>query len=469
MIKNDNISENQTFILNKDNSFVKYIKRNFLIPLTIKDVNDSTIVSPNNCIGIIKKDKQEYRFYSKVSDVLEVFRMMEKITYSKYKFKVNKSFIYFDPREKIEIENGKYILNQLIDIFIIEINKIKNIGLSKKYTSNNENLYYLKGRLDFNKHISKNIVPIKFYCKYNEMTYLTDENILLYIALEKISNSTHITNIQRSKIITLKNEFSSILNNINYNGIKNKIKYNKTKINSHYDVAIAIAEMIIKGSLYSSLKEGDNVFCNFIVSTDILFERYIFLLLNEIILEQFKELTIKEQVDLNRIEKISKENESTGYLIMIPDIVIYKNEVPVLIIDTKYINLYGKTKLTNSVYYQMLSYLICMNNVNSKITPKGILLAFGKNEANSYKLKYDENSTFDIFTKGIDILADEKTVKNQLKFIIEECINNRLEDKPESKESKESKDIVKVDYSNKEYVEVAAETKGEYQISNIYR
>lgn len=459
MMIDNKISENKPFILSKDNFFVKYIKRNFNTALTLKNVDSYTIVTPNNCIGIIKKDKQEYRFYSKVGDVLEVFRMMEKITFSKYKFKVNKTFIYFDPREKVKIENGGFILNQLIDIFVIEINKIKNIGLSKKYTINNKNLYYLKGRLDLSKHISKNIVPIKFYCKYNEMTYLTDENIILYMALQKISKSTHTTSIQKSRIITLKNEFPCILNNINYSVLKDKVKYNKTKINSHYDVAIAIAEMIIKGSLYSSLREGDNIFCNFIVSTDILFERYIFLLLNEIISEQYKEFTIKEQVDLNRIEKISKDNKSTGYLIMIPDIVIYKNEVPVLIIDTKYINLYGKTKLTNSVYYQMLSYLICMNNVNSEITPKGILLAFGKEEANSYKLKYDENSTFDIFTRGIDILADEKVVKNQLKLIIEECVNSKFEDKQDSKA------IVKEEFDNyEEVVVVAAETKGDYQI-----
>lgn len=463
MIKNEKILENEMVILDKNSSFIKYVKRNFLTAISIKDINNNTIITPNNCIGIIKKDNQEYRFYSKVSDVLEVFRMMEKITFSKYKFKVNKTFIYFDPKEKIRVENGRYILNQLIDIFITEINKIKNIGLSKKYTSNNENLKYLKGRLDFNKHISKNIVQIKFYCKYNEMTYLTDENILLSIALNKIINSTYITNIQKSKIITLKNQFSTLLNNINYNGIINKFKYNKNKLNSHYDVAIAIAEMFMKGSLYSSLKDGDNIFCNFIVSTDILFERYIFLLIKEIIEGQFNELTIKEQVDINRIEKISKENKNAGYLLMNPDIVIYKKEVPVLIIDTKYINLYGKTKLTNSVYYQMLSYLICMNNVNNDLTPKGILLAFGKQEANSYKLKYDEKSTYEIYTRGIDILADEQIVKNQLKLIIEECSDITLEDRQENEA------IVKVDYVNKEKecVEVAAETKGKYQISNL--
>lgn len=461
MVKSIKISENQSIILNKENIFVKYIKRNFPTALNVKDINNNTIITSNNCIGIIKKDNTEYRFYSKASDFLEVFRLLEKITFSDYKFKVDKTFMYFDPKEKIKVDNGRYILNLLIDIFIREVNKIKNIGLSKNYTKTNENLNYLKGRLDFTNHITKNIVPVKFYCTYNQMTYLTDENIILYVALEKISNSKYVTSIQKSKIITLKNEFSNILDNIDYRSITNKLKYKKTKLNSYYEIAISIAEMIMKGSLYSSLKEGDNIFCNFIVSTDTLFERYIFLLLNEIIQESYPQLSIKEQVDLNKMEKISKENKNIGYLAMNPDIVVYKNSIPILIIDTKYINLYGKTKLTNSVYYQMLSYLICMNDANSNVTPKGVLLAFGKEEANRYRLKYDMKSSFEILTKGIDILADEEVVKNQLNCIIKECIdlNIKLSDNDEFIEELQTNNI---EY-RKNYIGIVAEEEGKYE------
>lgn len=461
IIKSTRVLENQSIILNNGNSFVKYIKRNFPTALNIKDINNNTIITCNNCMGIIKKDNNEYRFYSKASDFLEVFRMLEKITFSNYKFKVDKTFLYFDPKEKIKVENGRYILNLLIDIFIREVNKIKNIGLSKNYTKTNANLNYLKGRLDFTKHITKNIVPVKFYCTYNQMTYLTDENIILYVALEKISNSKYVTSIQKSKIITLKNEFLNSLNNIDYRLINNKLKYKKTKLNSYYEIAISIAEMIMKGSLYSSLKEGDNIFCNFIVSTDTLFERYIYLLLNEIIQESYPQLSIKEQVDLNKIEKISKENKNIGYLAMNPDIVIYKNNIPILIVDTKYINLHGKTKLTNSVYYQMLSYLICMNDVNRSITPKGVLLAFGKEEANRYRLQYDMKSSFEIFTKGIDILADEESVKYQLNCIIKECVdlNIKLSENDEFIEELQSKNI---EYE-KNYIEVVVEEGEKYQ------
>ena len=316
-----------------------------------------------------------------------------------------------------------YILNQFIDIFILEIKKIRNIGLSKIYEKQCNNLRFIKGKIDFNKNIKyNNIMPIKTYCEYNEMTYRTDENIILCLALIKIVNSKRITDDQRLKIVMLKNEFIDILNMDISRVMYNRLKYKKNRLNSYYENCISIARMILEGDLFSSMKEGNNIFCNFIVSTDTLFERYIFLLLKELLEEKYQELSIEEQVHLNVIKKINKENEFVGALQMYPDIVIYQNGIPLIILDTKYINLYGRNKLTNSAYYQMLSYLMCMKNIDNHLMPKGVLLGFGKEEANKYRLQYDEKYFFDILTRGVDILAEEKTIKEQLDNIIKECI-----------------------------------------------
>lgn len=417
------IIENKSLVFDNKSNLLKYIKRNFPTAFEMDEIDDKTIIRTRNCMGIIKKDTCEYRIYSKVADTMEVFRILEKVTSSKYKFKVNKKFVYFDPKEKIKVENGMYILNQFIDIFILEIKKIRNIGLSKIYEKQCNNLRFIKGKIDFNKNIKyNNIMPIKTYCEYNEMTYRTDENIILCLALIKIVNSKRITDDQRLKIVMLKNEFIDILNMDISRVMYNRLKYKKNRLNSYYENCISIARMILEGDLFSSMKEGNNIFCNFIVSTDTLFERYIFLLLKELLEEKYQELSIEEQVHLNVIKKINKENEFVGALQMYPDIVIYQNGIPLIILDTKYINLYGRNKLTNSAYYQMLSYLMCMKNIDNHLMPKGVLLGFGKEEANKYRLQYDEKYFFDILTRGVDILAEEKTIKEQLDNIIKECI-----------------------------------------------
>lgn len=187
--------------------------------------------------------------------------------------------------------------------------------------------------------------------------------------------------------------------------------------------------MFLERSFYSSVNIGKNHFCNFLIKTDIIFERYIFLLLKELIDESYTEYYIDEQVDIKYIKRVVEDAgipQHRGHLLMIPDIVIYKkaSNLPLLIIDTKYIDITNKNKLTNSAYYQVFSYVSCLyQQYGRSVELDAILLAYG-NAGNNYEFRFDDNKVFNFYTEAIDLFTGEVQLKEQLRSILNRRLNS---------------------------------------------
>src|SRR5699024_4666983 len=159
-IKERVLNENSSFIIKANSPEDRYIRKNFGGEFfTTKVDNNKKILTLKNSIGIIRLNDVNYRFYSKVDHLIKIFSMLEKLHRSDYPFKKSKKIWSFDPKVLVSIEDGSSFTIQLIDMFISELWKLKRIGFSKKYNSKVENINYLKGRLQIDKQIKKNIVP----------------------------------------------------------------------------------------------------------------------------------------------------------------------------------------------------------------------------------------------------------------------------------------------------------------------
>ena len=425
--KEINYSENERFILNKNSSHFHYFQNNFGNMLRIYDTGEDAIISANNVIGVVKVENTTYRFYSKIDEVLSIFSMIEKVSLSEYKFKIDKKIISFDPKQKITIGKGTSLLLQLVDILVNELFKIRKMGYTRGYNLYKRNIDFLKGRLDINNQIKKNIIPKKFYCNYYDLNFLTPENIIIYKTINKILNTLKLSYDQKQNLIMFKNEILGILGDVSFRFLQQKHVFEKTRINKYYEDAISICEMFLQANYYSSIRDGENIFCNFLINIDIVFERYLFLLIKELIDSFYNDYEIEEQVNLNIFEKVADEETIGGkekYLRMVPDIVIYEkhSRKPVVVIDTKYIDMIGKKKLSNNAYYQIISYMLGLyikNNRKSGVN--GVLLAHG-NRGNSYKIKYQENEDMYIYTETINILENEDIIKSQLKKILDRLL-----------------------------------------------
>lgn len=418
-------TENEPILLKNNTPVLSYLEKNFKKPLSFRKIGTNyTLITTRNVVGVISYKNEIYRIYSKINDFVDILRLIEKITKSDYRFKKNEQYLFFDVTHKVEVEQGNSLMPQLIDIFINELNRVKNIGLSKAYLMHNENISYLKGRLNILKQANKNICSTKFWCKYNTLEYLTPENIIIYKTICKILKINYLTQNQRGILLKEKREFEYILKANNLQFMNPKNSYSKTRINAHYSQLINIAQMFLQSNFYSSLNSGNSIFCNFLASTDVIFERYLFLVIKEIIDLEYSNYYVKEQVDLEVVQKfniIGAKEEEKGFLKMIPDIVIYEKSTddPVLVIDTKYILLEEKTKLSNNAYYQVMAYINFLYQESSIKRPiNAVLLAEGGKSANHYKYSNEQGILFRIYTESVSILSEEHKIKSQLKEIL---------------------------------------------------
>lgn len=418
-----NLSENESFSLRNSSKELYYIKQNFENCFEFIKGKNETIVKGKNIVGIIDLGDSIYRIYPKVGDILNIFNMINTISTSNYENVNVKGYLYLDPKILVDVEEGNTSLSEsLILIFLNELSKVSKIGFSKSYNKNIDNINFLRGKLDVNKQYRKNILGNKFYCKFNDLTYYTPENIILYKTIEKLLTYYNIDKEFRSQLLLYKTEISSLLDLNTINNIDiNELIYLKDRNNLHYETLISIAKMILSDKFASSLRYGKGQFCNFMIRTDLLFEQYILILLNELIEEKYKNYYLKYQYTIDSISKINDKSSkvTSDFLNMVVDFLILEknHKRPVLVLDTKYIDIYNKNKLPNYAYYQMISYLTGLNTGIYK--DKGIsaiLLAHG-DKGNTYKIPNEECDMY-VMTKGIDILQDEIKIKDALDKIL---------------------------------------------------
>lgn len=443
------IKENESFSLKNSSRELKYIKHKFNKCFTFIKGKDETILICRNIVGVLELENTIYKIYPKVGDLLNIFNMINKISSSTNKKINSEGYLYFDHKIIIDAEDeNKELIDILILIFLKELDKVKKKGYTKCYIKKEDNIFFLRGKLCISKQIQKNYLGNKFFCKYNDLVYYTPENIIIFLTIEKLLKRYSLKKDTRSRLITYFNEFKDLLNIevLNKFTIKH-INYLKNRTNAHYETLVSIATIILNNKFASSIKCGESKFCNFLVKTDLLFEQYIFVLLDEIIKLRYDNYYLEYQYTIDTIAKINNKYQiiDKAFLKMDADIVVFEkiSNKPVLIIDTKYIDIYQKSKLSNYAYYQMISYVIGLNsNANNNLS--AILLAHGES-GNSYKIP-SENSNMYILTKGINILKNDDEVKNELDKIIEPFLKtiNNTEILDESIDSKSIESIISI-------------------------
>lgn len=425
-----NLSENQSFSLKNSSKELSYIKQNFKTCFEFTKGKNETIVKGKNIVGVLDLGDSIYRIYPKVGDVLNIFNMINRVSTSNYEKIDGKGYLYLDPKVLVNVEESSTQLTEaLILTFLNELCKVSKIGYTKNYNKNIDNIHFLRGKLDVNKQARKNILGTKFYCKFNELTFYTPENIILYKAIDKLLTRYKVSKDIRSQLLFYKNEILGLIDPVSINNIDvNRTFYCKNRTNSYYETLISISQMILKDRFASSLRHGKGQFCNFMIKTDLLFEQYVFILLNELINEKYKNYYLRYQHTIDSIAKVNNSFEklkNNNFLKMDADFLILEKhtERPVLVVDTKYVDIYEKNKLGNYAYYQMISYLTGLNiGIHRNKGISAILLAHG-DEGNTYKVPNEECDMY-IMTKGIDILEDEIKIKDRLDSIVELFLTN---------------------------------------------
>lgn len=289
-------------------------------------------------------------------------------------------------------------LDFFINMFLQELYTNLFKSIYKSYVSREENLRYNKGRLLVAQNISKNFIPSKVYCEFDEFT---ENNLINQILKQTTKQMSRVTTWEQNKIIAdnIIHTFGEV-NNIHLT--PETFSYIKEdRLLGNYSKLLAIAKMFVDGHSFDI--DSDQYFSNFIFNINMnnLYQEYIFELLNEYRLEIFGEdSTIHSQYSK---EHLLYDSDNKGRFLLQPDIVVLDSDTVKIIIDTKYKKLdvsNYRNGVSTTDLYQMFGYY---HKYNCTL----IFLLYpmhDKNICNQYKLEIDEEPK--IFVNTVS-LADK--------------------------------------------------------------
>ena len=210
------------------------------------------------------------------------------------------------------------ILDVYFELYLVEIERLVNKGLIKRYQKSQSNQNALKGKLLFAKNIQQNLVHReRFYCEHQ----VYDRNHLMHQILYKGLQilKAFVNDALKDRLNRLLFEFQEIENIEISEKHFRKIVFDRK--NSDYQKAFDIAKIIILN--YSpSLNYGSENLLTLLFDMNALWEEYIFRILQ-------KHKKDEEKVSRQDFKKFWKNK------CIRPDI-IFKTEEETFVIDTKW-------------------------------------------------------------------------------------------------------------------------------------
>lgn len=333
--------------------------------------------------------------------------------------------------DKIQTED----FDNIYDLYSHLLSKIVGYlikkGLFKNYIDKEDELYLIKGKINFNKTIKEmTFIKNKYVCNYDEYS----ENIMM----NKIIKTTMLYLIKSSKVSKifmkdLKNVYT-YLNDIDVITDINTIKWNSLNFNRNnkiYEFIIMICKLTLNSILLTE-KSGRNKLLSLnIKDSDYhsLFEAFI---RNYYKIHYKGSLTSKSETIKWQILE-DYENSNIDFVpSMHTDISLVHGKTE-LIIDTKYynkvlsdkaINGYDKKNIHANNWYQINSYVINKKYQHPEMNISGMLLYAKTNETISPDIKVNIMGNY-LYVRTIDMTKSFNEVEKQL-LEIGKLVNKNL-------------------------------------------
>ena len=250
----------EKFILDSD---IQYLK------ITTKKGYGKVIVAQNYCGVIQTKDGTTIEILPKITNCTD--ENSKKILIKMLRTLKKSPFKNFN---MANLKSSKMpLLEIFISMFLSELTKLIQKGIKSNYIQKEENLHFLKGKLNINNQIKHNYIhQERFYVQYDEFTSNTLENSLIKTTLEYLyKKSKSIKNQQKIR------EFLFVFDNIDIShNIKND--FSKIIINrqlKNYEQLLIWCKIFLLNNSFTPYK-GDNLSFALLFNMNLLFESFVY-------------------------------------------------------------------------------------------------------------------------------------------------------------------------------------------------
>ena len=281
------------------------------------------------------------------------------------------------------------LLEIFITLFCDEISRLIQKGLRSQYIQKEENNFFLKGKLLFQKHISQNLLhPEKFFVQYDIFSSNRPENKLLkstiHLLLQKSKSAKNITRLREYFFV-----FDEISLSKNFDNDFSKIAISRDM--NAYKQPLQWAEIFLQKKHITPVS-GNSLASALLFDMNKVFEDYVASCLKKS--EKYK--SVKTQVS----QKSLIESPQKKFILK-PDLILEKfsleNNIQKIIADTKWKKLSQFRDISQADIYQMFAYA-----KKYEIETIQLLYPYHKNFPEiSEKLYFEKNISLEILAFDI--------------------------------------------------------------------
>ena len=323
-----------------------YLKKNLGNKSILYDYNKIKFV---NYVGIIKVNNLIIEILPKISLSSDINKDRKMLIFMLSK--CNKLSVDIK-----ELLNSNILNNSLLDILAkVFSKKLLNElqkGLYREYVSREEALSIIKGKILISKSIKENTInKNKMNCKYDEFT---EDN--LFNAILKRAVNVILFSIKNDDVKKGLNIINNVFNDVSDIYISNNIilNYKLNRMNNRFLECFTLAKLILLNSGMDKSLGKENGF-SILFEMNYLYEEYIGVLLKEVFNDTNISINTQEKSRYLLWNTLKERNE----IALKPDIVIYKDNKPKIIIDTKWksSSINNREIYSQSDIYQMYAYI----------------------------------------------------------------------------------------------------------------
>lgn len=300
-----------------------YLKKNLNNKSILYDYNKLKFI---NYVGIIKVNNLVIEILPKISLSNDIIKDRQMLIFMLSKCKK----LSVDIKDLLK---SNILSNSLLDIlarlFSKKLLSEMQKGLYREYVSKEDALSIIRGKILISKSIKENTInKNKINCKYDEFTEDNLFNAILKRAVNVILFSTNNDDIKKELNI-INNVFSEVSDIYISNNII--LNYKLNRMNSRFSECFTLAKLILLNSSMDKSLGKENGF-SILFEMNYLYEEYIGVLLEEVFYDSDIKVNTQEKSKYLLWNTLKERNE----IALKPDIVIYKDNKPKIIIDTKW-------------------------------------------------------------------------------------------------------------------------------------
>lgn len=267
--------------------------------------------------------------------------------------KTLKGFRHIETQQANIASQKMPLLEVFIAQFLQSVNTVVKRGLRSDYVAQQDNLAFLKGKLNVGKQIRHNFInKHKFYVEFDAFLQDRPANRLLHSALVAINSYTRSAKNQKL-LQELLFVFTDISQSNDY-----KVDFTRLKVDrgmDYYQRALDWSRLILDGFSPQSM-QGKSHAPSLLFPMEAVFESYVAKLLRDQVAEDYY---LKEQVQAEKLVQHDKQQ----WFRLKPDLVIENQGSVKVVLDTKWKvldqnknNGTDKYGLSQADFYQMFAY-----------------------------------------------------------------------------------------------------------------